>query len=140
MITLAVETAICRGEIAKMRWEHYDRAGPTLKIPAANSKNRPRYVPLTGRAVSLLEGLSPLPRGSIFSYAPNGISQAFNEVCKRAGLEDLHFHDLRHEATSRFFEMGLDTMEVASITGHKTLQMLRRYTQLRAVKLAKKLV
>lgn len=55
-------------------------------------------------------------------------------------LEDLRFHDLRHESTSRFFEMGkLDIMEIASITGHKTLQMLKRYTHLRAEDLAQKL-
>ena len=55
-------------------------------------------------------------------------------------LSDLRFHDLRHEATSRLFEKGVfDSMEVASITGHKTLQMLKRYTHLRAEDLAKKL-
>jgi len=55
-------------------------------------------------------------------------------------LSDLRFHDLRHEATSRLFEKGVfDSMEVASITGHKTLQMLKRYTHLRAEDLAKKM-
>ena len=51
----------------------------------------------------------------------------------------LHFHDLRHEATSKFFEKGLNVMEVATITGHKDLRMLQRYTHLRAEDLAKKL-
>ena len=60
------------------------------------------------------------------------ISQAFERVCKAAGIEGLTFHDLRHEATSRLFEKGLGLMEVASITGHKTMQMLKRYTHLRA--------
>jgi integrase len=54
-------------------------------------------------------------------------------------LVDFRFHDLRHEATTRFFEQRLELMEVASITGHKTLTMLRRYTHLRAEDLAKKL-
>ena len=49
------------------------------------------------------------------------------------------FHDLRHEATSRFFERGLNVMEVASITGHKDLKMLKRYTHLKAEDLALKL-
>ncbi len=49
-----------------------------------------------------------------------------------AFLEDLTFHDLRHEATSRFFEKGLNPMLVATITGHKTLEMLKRYTHLNA--------
>lgn len=60
-------------------------------------------------------------------------------ACKRAEIENFHFHDLRHEATSRLFEKGLNPLEVASITGHKTLQMLKRYTHLRAEDLAKKL-
>ena len=54
-------------------------------------------------------------------------------------MVDLRFHDLRHEATSRLFEKGLNVMEVAAITGHKTLDMLKRYTHLRAEDLAKKL-
>jgi integrase len=56
-----------------------------------------------------------------------------------AGIEDLRFHDLRHEATTRLFEKGLNLMEVASITGHKDLRMLRRYTHLTAEDLARKL-
>ena len=60
-------------------------------------------------------------------------------ACKRAGIEDLHFHDLRHEATSRFFEKGLNVMEVAATTGHKDVRMLQRYTHLRAENLTKKL-
>ena len=69
---------------------------------------------------------------------PDSISQAFERVCrlassgKAAGIEGLTFRDLRHEATSRLFEKGLNPMEVAAITGHKTLQMLKRYTHLRA--------
>jgi integrase len=54
-------------------------------------------------------------------------------------LEDLNFHDLRHEAISRLFELGLNPIEVAAISGHKTLQMLKRYTHLKAADLAKKL-
>lgn len=54
-------------------------------------------------------------------------------------LSDITFHDLRHEATSRFFEKGLNPMEVSTITGHKTLQMLKWYTHLRAEDLAEKL-
>ena len=57
----------------------------------------------------------------------------------RAELQGLHFHDLRHEATSRFFELGLNVVEVAAITGHRDLKMLQRYTHLRAADLAWKL-
>ena len=71
---------------------------------------------------------------------------AYSEACKQAGtkpdpafLADLRFHDLRHEATSRLFEKGLGIMEVASMTGHKSLSMLKRYTHVEAEKLAAKL-
>jgi integrase len=57
----------------------------------------------------------------------------------RAGITGLRFHNLRHEATSRLFEKGLNVMEVASVTGHKTLQMLKCYTHLNAVDLAVRL-
>ncbi len=67
------------------------------------------------------------------------IKKAFSRATRRAGIEDFHFHDLRHEATTRLFEQGLNIMEVSSITGHRDLQMLRQYTHLRAEDLAKKL-
>ncbi len=68
---------------------------------------------------------------------PDSISQAFDRVCESSGITGLTFHDLRHEATSRLFEKGLNPMQVAAITGHKTLQMLKRYTHLRAENLAR---
>ena len=62
------------------------------------------------------------------------------KIRAKTGLEDIRFLDLRHEATSRFFEnTDLDVMEVKAITGHKTLQMLSRYTHLRTARLADRL-
>ena len=60
------------------------------------------------------------------------VSVAFLKLCRKTGIDDLHFHDLRHEATSRLFEKGLNPVEVATITGHKDTRMLMRYTHLRA--------
>ncbi len=65
----------------------------------------------------------------------NGFASAF----KKVGINDLHFHDLRREATSRFFERGFTLVEVSTITGHKTLTMLKRYTALRAEDLVKRI-
>jgi integrase len=62
----------------------------------------------------------------------DSISQAFERVCKAASIEGLTFHDLRHEAASRLEEKGFGTLEVATITGHKTMQMVARYTHFRA--------
>ena len=77
--------------------------------------------------------------GRVFPIAVETVKKSYHRAVERAGIDDLRFHDLRHEATSRFFEKNFDTMEVAAITGHKTLAMLKRYTHLRAADLARKL-
>ena len=73
-----------------------------------------------------------LQESPLFSYKPRGLSGEFLKLCRRTGIDDLRFHDLRHEATSRLFEKGLNPVEVATITGHKDTKMLMRYTHLRA--------
>ena len=131
IITWAIETAMRRGEIAAMRWEHLDRKDRVLLIPETKN-GTPRQVPLSTVALEILDGLPRRTDGRIWGMRPDSISQAFERVCQAAGIEGLTFHDLRHEATSRLFEKGLNPMEVAAITGHKTLQMLKRYTHLKA--------
>ena len=131
LITWAIETAMRRGEIAAMRWEHVDRKARVLLIPETKT-GTPRRVPLSTRALAVLDALPRRIDGKVWGMRPDSISQAFERICKAAGIEGLTFHDLRHEATSRLFEKGLNPMQVAAITGHKTLQMLKRYTHLRA--------
>ena len=131
IITWAIETAMRRGEIAAMRWDHLDRKARVLLIPETKT-GTPRRVPLSTAALGVLDGLPRRINGRVWGMRPDSISQAFERVCKAAGVEGLTFHDLRHEATSRLFEKGLNPMEVAAITGHTTLQMLKRYTHLRA--------
>ena len=131
LITWAIETAMRRGEIAAMRWDHLDRKARVLLIPETKT-GTPRRVPLSTAALAVLDGLPRRLDGKVWGMRPDSISQAFERVCKAAGIEGLTFHDLRHEATSRLFEKGLNPMQVAAITGHKTLQMLKRYTHLRA--------
>ena len=131
LITWAIETAMRRGEIAAMRWDHLDRRARVLLIPETKT-GTPRRVPLSTAALGVLDGLPRRLDGRVWGMRPDSISQAFERVCKVAGIEGLTFHDLRHEATSRLFEKGLNPMQVAAITGHKTLQMLKRYTHLRA--------
>ena len=67
------------------------------------------------------------------------VQHSWRKACRRAGIADLRFHDLRHEATSRLFERGLDAFEIMAITGHSTTDMLKRYTHFRAEELAAKL-
>ena len=138
IITWAIETAMRRGEIAAMRWDHLDRGARVLLIPETKT-GTPRRVPLSTIALGVLDSLPRRIDGrvwgighSAYNVRPDSISQAFERVSKAADIEGLTCHDLRHEATSRLFEKGLNPMQVAAITGHKTLQMLKRYTHLRA--------
>jgi integrase len=131
IITWAIETAMRRGEIAGMRWEHLDRKDRVLLIPETKN-GTPRQVPLSTMALGVLDALPRRLDSRVFAIHAASISRAFAETCKAADIEGLTFHDLRHEATSRLFEKGLNPMEVAAITGHKTLQMLKRYTHLKA--------
>jgi integrase len=75
----------------------------------------------------------------VFPVTPNAVRLAWERLRRRVGLEDLRFHDLRHEAVSRFFEYGLTVPEVALISGHRDPRMLSRYTHLRPEKVAEKL-
>lgn len=75
----------------------------------------------------------------IFGSSASSIQQAWQRLTKRAQIENLHFHDLRHEAISQLFEKGLSVAEVSLISGHKDVRQLFRYTHLRAEDVAKKL-
>ena len=132
VVRFALETGMRRGEIVAMQWEHVDAKKRTLRIPETKT-GKSRTVPLTTEALRILNDLPRRLDGSIWGMTdPHTMTRAFERACKRAKISDLTFHDLRHEATSRFFEKGLNPMQVAAITGHKTLQMLKRYTHLRA--------
>jgi integrase len=141
IICLAVETAMRRGELAGLTWVNIDLKKCVAHLPKTKTDS-PRNVPLSKAAVRALKKLPrSISEGKVFQLQAESISQAFERACSphRANLTDLRFHDLRHEATSRLFEKGLNVMEVATITGHKTLDMLKRYTHLKAEDLAKKL-
>src|SRR5690606_2977022 len=70
---------------------------------------------------------------------PYTFTKAWNGIKTSLGLSDLHFHDLRHEAVSRLVEAGFSDQEVSAISGHKSMQMLKRYTHLRAEDLVDRL-
>ncbi len=130
-----------RGELCELRWEHVDLKDPneaTAHLP--HTKNGfLRDVLLSNRAVDMLHALPRRLDGRVFGLRPDSVTQAFARATARAGIEGVRIHDLRHEATSRLFERGVfDSMEVASITGHKDLRMLKRYYHPRAKDLAKK--
>ncbi|CAN7509919.1 site-specific integrase [Variovorax sp. LjRoot290] len=141
VVTLAIETGMRQAELLGLRWELIDLEKATARL--VDTKNgEDRTVPLSKAAVALLTKRKPEGEGNGTVWpgiTTEAVKQAFQRARDRAGLEDFHFHDLRHEATSRFFEKGLNMMEAASVTGHKDLRMLKRYTHLDASKLALKL-
>lgn len=137
IMLFALETAMRRGEILGMVWDHIDLKKRTLLIPKTKT-DIPRTIPLSERAIELLVAL-PNNSAQVFQITPYSVTQAFRRACRRQGIDNLRFHDLRHEATTRLFEKGLNPVEVASITGHRDTRMLMRYTHLKAEDLALKL-
>ena len=135
------------GEIGNLRLNQIDLQRRTLALTKTKNGST-RTVPLTIDATAAL-GLAiahpDRPEGCdlVFFGVPNkggnsrpyGFLVAWWKLKKRLGLHDLHFHDLRHEAISRLVEGGLSDQQVAAISGHRSMQMLKRYTHLRAEEL-----
>lgn len=135
---LALETGLRRSELLRLQWMNIDAKRRTARI--VDTKNGDsRTIPLSSRAIGILEGLERHESGKVFPMTANAVKLAWQRIKKSVPVEDFNFHDTRHEATSRFFEMGLTDIEVASITGHKDLRILKRYTHLRSENIAKKL-
>jgi integrase len=113
-----------------------------VSLKAGATKNdAARTVPLSTRAVEILrEAIAGRTEGRVWpNLTTEAVKRAFIRLKEKAGVADVKFHDTRHDATTRFVELGLSDTEVMSITGHKTQAMMRRYTHLRAKDLAKKL-
>jgi len=141
-LTIAVETAMRQGELLQLQWQHFDkkRRLALLLNPKKLKNEEPRAVPLSSRAIEVLEKLPRALSGPIFPVERLTLYHAFIAAAKRAGIEDYTWHDLRHEALSRLAERGdFSVLEMAAVSGHKTLQMLKRYTHLQAENLARKL-
>ena len=137
-VKLALETGMRRGELLRARWEHLDTTKKTLLIPETKN-GHPRTIPLSPEALALLESIPRHISGRVIPLTPVALRHAWDRALRRADIEDLHFHDLRHEAISRFFERGLNVPEVALISGHRDYRMLFRYTHLRPEDVARKL-
>lgn len=141
-VTFAVETAMRQGEMLSLEWRHIDkqRRLALLLDPDKIKTAEPRAVPLSSRALAALETLPRDLKGRVFPCERLTLKRALERACARAGVADFRWHDLRHEALSRLAERGdFSVLELAAVSGHKTLQMLKRYTHLQAEKLAEKL-
>lgn len=155
-LKLAVATGMRRGEIVRLRWKDIDLS-KRIAVLFDTKNGEDRVIPLSSEALAVLVAMPRRIDGNLFSLKAGAFSKAVRITSLRARLAyeadcvatgetpapdfliDLHLHDARHEAVSSFFERGLDMVEVASISGHKTLSMLRRYTHLKAENLARKL-
>jgi integrase len=142
-VTLAIETAMRQGELLQLAWHDIDlkRNLAMLRDPDKIKNQEPRAVPLSPLAVETLKALpQPIKGGPVFPVERMTLYHAFMYACQRAKIKDFTFHDLRHEALSRLAERGdFSVLEMAAVSGHKTLQMLKRYTHLQAETLAEKL-
>lgn len=140
LMLFAMATGMRRGEILAAEWKHLNLDTRILHIPVTKT-GHPRTIPLTTRAMRVLRELSGLTSEDrhIFSITENAFRMSWKRVIRRSGVVDLHFHDFRHEAISRFFERGLSVPEVALISGHRDYRMLFRYTHLKAEDIANKL-
>ena len=129
IIQFAVETGMRRSEILKLKW--IDVNLETRIASLYDTKNGDdRHIPLTKTAVQLLSNLTQLS-DFVFPISANCLRLAWERCRKKSNIKGLRFHDLRHEAVSRYFEMGLSVPEVALISGHKDVRQLFRYTHLK---------
>lgn len=134
IIDFAVASAMRVDEIASLRWEDYDPDNGVVLVRQRKHPTRKEYndetVPLLRAAIEIIER-QPRSGVMIFPFKSGTVSSIFPRACRACGITDLRFHDLRHEGTSRLFEMGYQIQEVALFTGHKDWKQLKRYTQLR---------
>lgn len=135
IVDFAIHSAMRLGEICRIKWEDVDFEKRTVVIrdrkDPSEKEGNDQIVPLLKQAFEIANRqprIDPL----IFPYDARSISARFTRVCTKLDIKDLHFHDLRHEGTSRLFEQGYQIQEVALITGHRDWASLRRYTQLKA--------
>lgn len=140
VIILAVETGMRQGEIVGIQGTHINKEAKTLTIPETKNGDV-RVIPLSSKAFAILSDKAFLR--VLNGVTVRAVQQSFERCLMRARktapklCNDLNFHDFRHEAISRFFEKGLNQFQVAAISGHKTLQMLKRYTHIRAADLVR---
>jgi integrase len=140
-LILLVESAMRRGELLKLEWSNLIFKGKLGTVKLIDTKNNTdRKIPLSSIAVAALKTLPRGISGKVFKLTSAKLNHEWRAARELIGSPDLRVHDMRHEATSRLFEdKGMNVIEVSSITGHKSLQMLKRYANLNPELLAKKL-
>lgn len=138
VIDFAIASTRRLGEIFRLRWDDLDRKTMTILVrdmkSPKGSKGNHVTVKLTQTALAIIDR-QPRVVDRIFPFPAQRAQSNFARACRRLGIKDLHFHDLRHEGVSRLFESGYQIHEVAQFSGHKDWDNLRRYTNLQPAKL-----
>lgn len=137
IIRFAMSTAMRQAEITRVKHATFDELERTIVITdrkhPKKKKGNHKTVPLTAESMEIIKRQKRVEGDdSVFPFNPNTVGDCFTDACKALGIVDLRFHDLRHEGTSRLFEMGYQIHQVAMFTGHEDWKMLKRYTQLKA--------
>jgi integrase len=134
MIAFALFSTRRQEEITRIRWDDLDESRQAVLV--RDMKNPGQKIGnnvschLPDEAWAILQSMPRTDR-EIFPYNSKSVSASFTRACPLLGIEDLHFHDLRHEGVSRLFEMDWDIPRVSSVSGHRDWNSLRRYTHLR---------
>ncbi|AXA92184.1 site-specific integrase [Massilia sp. YMA4] len=169
LVQLAIETAMRRGELLSLTWENVDLERQTAHLPdTKNGDPRTvplskravailKALPKSETEEELEDETEVQRAGSVFPTTALALRKGFSRAIERAQeqyradckeakrrpvagfLDDVHFHDTRHEAASRLAEKLTNVLELSAVTGHRDLRMLKRYYHPRAEDLAKKL-
>jgi integrase len=138
VVVFALETAARRGEILSLTSDCIDYQQRTAKLKVTKT-GEPRTVPLSPASIVMLKTLPKSLDGRVFPVSVETLKQAYERAVARAGIKDFTFHDLRHDALTRLSKMGFNILELRSISGHTTANMLQRYVSIDAGDLARKL-
>lgn len=134
IVRFAIASCMRLGEIGRILWADVDEARRCVLIrerkDPSNQYTNDQWVPLLGEAWNIVQRQPRLDE-RIFPYNMDSVGAAFERACRALGIEDLRFHDLRHHGVSQLFEQGLGIQEVAMVSGHKSWNNLKRYTQLK---------
>ena len=136
IIAFAIFSTRRLDEITRIGWAGLDEAGRRvlvrdMKNPGEKIGNNV-WCDVPGAALRIAQTM-PRSTNEIFPYSADAIGASFTRACQLLGIEDLHFHDLRHDGVSRLFEMSLSIPRVAAVSGHRSWSSLKRYTHLRQV-------
>lgn len=134
----ALETAMRRGELMSLLWVNVNFEKCVVFLPLTKNGDS-RYVPLSMKAIRILKLLPRDIEGRVFPLNKGTVSILFLRAARRANVENIHFHDLRHMALTKLSVKFTNILELASISGHRELKMLQRYVHIKAEDLVQKL-